>query len=703
MLPDNRAMRNAVLLALELFIVMLLAAPVCAAPYRSYTYDYWGETVPSPQAYLPERVLGGKDLGVGEFKGPQDLYVDRHGYVYLLDSGNNRVIQLDSGLQVVRVITELVRDDGTSDALRNPQGVFVTEDGLIYIADRDNGRVVALDETGRIVKEIGAPKTDVAGVLPEGFVYKPVKICVDRAQRTYVIAQDVYDGLLEFDSAGNFKGYVGATRVSPSLVDLFWSRLSTREQRERMALFLPTEYSNLDLDAKGFICATVASQGQAVRLLSPSGNDVLRKPPVGDIQTAASSSATIAGPSVFVDVASRQYGIYSVLDRRRSRVFTYDSMGRLLYVFGGPGDMDGTFKDPVAIDTIGYKILVLDRGTNRLTVMRPTGYAQLIHSAIALYNNGHYSESARLWENVVALNANYDLAYSGIGKALLRQGDYRQAMRYFRLGNDREGYSDAFAAFRRESVGKYFGPIATTLLVAILAAYFMVVLGITGRAAEWLRRRLSGLQSVRRLGRWVADSVYVAFHPFDGFYRLKQRHGADLPAAVAITLLLTATYLFVCQYTGFLLNTRDVTRLNILVQVASVVVPLLLWCVANWCLTTLMDGKGTLRDIFIVTAHALAPLVLVTIPLTVVSNLITLEEAGLYRLFLVAGIVWSAVLVFVGTMIVHEFDFAKTVGTSALTVVCMGTIIFIGMLFFSVIDLMVAFVSSIYTEIVLKG
>ncbi len=51
------------------------------------------------------------------------------------------------------------------------------------------------------------------------------------------------------------------------------------------------------------------------------------------------------------------------------------------------------------------------------------------------------------------------MAYIGIGKSLLRQGEYKQAMTFLRLGNDREYYSKALTKYRREYMREHFGPI----------------------------------------------------------------------------------------------------------------------------------------------------------------------------------------------------------------------------------------------------
>lgn len=460
----------------------VVCVPAGAVQYRNYNYDFWGEAVPSPQAYILKRVITGNDLGVGALKEPMDIFVREGLGIFLLDTGNSRIICLDEDWNVIRVINDFERE-GVKEKLNRPLGLFVTAEGHIYVACQGDERVVVLDQEGRFVRQIGRPQTDIEGLIPDGFVYRPAKVVVDQARRTYVLATDQYEGLLEFDVDGNFKGFIGAPQVRPSLADYIWRKIATKRQRERMGLFLPTEFTSIDLDEIGFIYATVppgdSGRYDAIRRLNPSGEDVLRRqgfhPPIGDVAFPPQwTRASVWGPSIFVDIAARENDVYSALDGKRGRVFTYDGQGNLLFVFGNTGDYRDAFSNPVAIDTIGREIVVLDSGAKCVKVFRPTEYANAILSAIECYGSGKYDESTRLWERVLEMDANCDLAYQGIGQSLLGQDRFREAMDYFKLGNDRAGYSEAYGHYRREVAADYFGFIVLFVFVCLLAVYLCV-------------------------------------------------------------------------------------------------------------------------------------------------------------------------------------------------------------------------------------
>ena len=533
---------------------------------------------------------------------------------------------------------------------------------------------------------------------------------------------------MEFDVDGNFRGFIGAPRVKPTISEIFWARFATKEQRRQMALFLPTEYSAVDLDERGFLYAAEANQ---IRRLNPTGVDVLRRNgffyPVGDVPTHENyrMSKEIRS-SHFIDILSRPDGLYSVLDRQRGRIFTYDDSGNLLYVFGGLGNTGGTFAAPVAISVLNDNFFVVDRALNRISVFEPTEYAALIHKAIFYYQEGEYDRSAEMWKKVLASNVNFDMAYSGIGTALLRQNDYQAAMQNFKLGNNRRDYSTAFGLYRRQVLGDHFGLVIGIVISCIGLVYLLYRKGVFAKFYGFILAKEAFLSvespelakdaesrsktrwswNIRRQCKEVIRSMgyglYVIFHPFDGFWDLKHEKRGNMPAAICILSLVTLTYVFMRQYTGFIFNPRDLSKLNILQEVLSVVIPFVLWAGVNWALTTLMDGKGKFRDIVITTSFALIPIILINIPMTIISNFITLSEGPFYYFFVSLAVVWALSLVFLGTMVVHDYGMAKNLGAVTLTVVGMGTVLFISLLFFSVVNLMAGFITSVYLELVLR-
>jgi hypothetical protein len=711
--------------AAALALICLAASSCCAiVPYSGYLYDVWHQPTPAPLPYVPVEVKDGSALGVGALKEPGDLFVDDAGRIYILDTGNNRLVCMDSDWNALRVISEF-DNNGSVDRFSGPRGLFVTSEGDIYVADTGNARVVVLDSEGQFVRAIGQPVSDVEGVIPEGFRYRPIRLAVDSARRLFVVAEGQFEGIVEFDENGVFRGFFGAPRVAPRLIDVLWTKIASREQRGQLAAFVPTEYSSVDLDSKGFLYATIAvgekARTEPIVRLSPGGQSVLRAlgfiPPKGDKEVTWEEVMMGTPPSKFIDIVARESGIYSALDLNRGRVFTYDSDGHLLYVFGARGYQAGAAVKPSAIEEINGNLLVLDAITNTVTVYKPTEYAAAIHRALGFYYIGDYANSDRMWREVLRLNANNDRAYTGIGSTLMMNGQFAEAMRYFRLGQNRSQYSKAFRFYRNDVVREYFPTVASVFVIVVVVLFIAAKLGVfraLRRRADsayrafdsWCLHRGGWVSKVwlrtRDTGRGLCYALHIAFHPFDGFWDLKYEGRGNAYSATVILIVACSSYVFLRQYTGFIFNWSDLTKLNIYSEFASVLTPFFLWCIINWSLTTLMEGKGGVKDIYIASCYALTPLALINFPVTILGNFVTLEEGGFVYFFMTVGIVWMGALLFLGTMVTHHYSGVKTVYTSVLT--CAGIIIaiFVGVFFFVLVDQMVMFVRDIAKELALR-
>lgn len=192
---------------------------------------------------------------------------------------------------------------------------------------------------------------------------------------------------------------------------------------------------------------------------------------------------------------------------------------------------------------------------------------------------------------------------------------------------------------------------------------------------------------------------YVIFHPADGFWDLKREKRGSLPAALTFVVLTVLTLGIEKLNTAFLFNENRISEVNVMVDVVTVLLVFTLWCVANWCTTSLMDGKGRMKDIFTAIGYALFPIVLIRLPLVLASFCLTSEEGAFYYIFGFIAYAWTAVLIFMGTMMTHEYSLTKTVFTCIITILGMGIILFIGLLFFHVISEIIVFVSTIYKEV----
>ena len=695
-------MKKIVIVLSVMLAAFFTAFPAAAATYTSYGYNAKSQAVKSPAPYIPSKQLSGYDLGVGELKEPADLYCDYQKLIYICDSGNNRIVVLNSDLSLNRIISEF-KDGYFTGHFSGPSGVFVDKNtGILYVADTGNGRVVGLDENLVMVKRFDRPMQ--AGLFDENLTYAPVKVAVDNGGRVFVVSKDVYEGLMQFDSSGNFLGFVGANEVKISPVDYFWKKISTKAQASKLQLTLPTEFSNLEIDSEGYIYTTTnivntKNSNILVRRQNPSGDDVLKRNEnlviAGDVVYDEYSSDYKTGASNFADVTINGKGMYSLLDSLRGRIFTYDFDGNLLYVFGGDGNNGndiGCFYTPVSMIKNGENYIVLDISNGMLTEFEPTRYGTLINSAVSGNYDGKYDAAAGQWREVLRLNANCEQAYVGIGISQLRSGDYTAAMKNFKLGANRAYYSKAFKLSRQNWLEKNFVFMVAVIVAALTGLCLLIVRGEKNRK----------IHTNKKITNKTRFALYAVTHPFDGFYEMKREKMGSLSLSAGIVAFTILGFVLSKQLTGFILNYSDPAAFSLLDEAVKVIAVFLLFVVINWCVTALMDGEGAFREIINCTAAALIPLAVSLIPLTALSNVLTLEDAAFYYLAYAVVIIYTVFLLVVGVMETHQYTLAKTIGVLIITVLVMIAAVFLMMLFVNLINTMYDFVIKIYNEVIMR-
>ena len=464
-------------------ILVLPAGAVGTEHYYTYNFDWNYNALPSPDAYAVRYTISANELGVNNFKNALGMFVQGDD-LYVVDTGNNRLLQIrltEKEPQLIREIT------GTEEwTLSAPEDVFVTEDGTMYVTDTGNRRILIVDSQLNLLQTISQPQGSIYDATVE---FKPSKLVVADSGRIYVQANGVNRGLMEFDEQGNFAAYLGASNVRFDWTDYIWKLLSTDAQKSQMEAFVPTEYNNVALDSMGMLFVTTATfevsdlltgVAEPVRRLNQKGKNTL----VQEWLVIGDYTWDKTGPSRFVDITVLDNGIYYVLDSTRNRIFAYDSQGIPLYTFGGYGTRQGYFQTPKALEHWGDDLLILDSTSGMVTVMRQTEYGATVQEAIESYNTGGYDRSFQCWEQVLQMNGHYRLAYDNIGKILLRNGDYEQALDYLEYAKDSYYYSKAWSLHRKDMIEQYLIYFILALIAFVVILYVVKIIRKEREALE---------------------------------------------------------------------------------------------------------------------------------------------------------------------------------------------------------------------------
>ena len=710
------------ILVFVMMLLMVLPMAVSAiVPYETYTYDIDGLSVPSPHAYVPEVYVDSAYMN--ELSGklseplqePSDVETDLNGNVYVTDKGTNRIVVLDDEYRLKHEIINFVNFSGVLDTFNKPSSSFVVDEGEyrgLYVCDTGNDRILVFDlDTYVVIREINKPKSTL--LVDEG--YSPKSCVVDKYGRLYVAAADRYEGVMVMTIDGKLINFIGAPKVSVSAADALKNMLSSAA--ENLNTNISTTFDSLDLDyvSQEFVYATCTypaderdNQMQAMmsndatysptRLLNAKGTDIMNRNgfflPAGEVATfmVAEDEDTPTGASTIVDITSGPNGIWSIIDTTRCKVYTYDSDGNLLYIFGDIGDQLGNLDLATSITYQGEKLLVLDAKNDSFTVYRKTEYAKLLDEAIELQNLGEYDAAVEKWEDVLARNNNFDTAYVAIGKAYHRSGEYSTAIKYFQNAFDTENYALSYKEVRKEAMEVWFVPI-----IAIVVFLFIGL----GKIFGWVGKvnKAATFKSGRRtLKEELCYGMHVMFHPFDGYWDLKHEQRGSVRSAIIYLVVTVLAFYYQSMGTGYYLNPQGLYN-TIFGVAASILLPLLLFVIGNWCFTTLFDGEGSMKMIFISVSYALFPMPFLVVVSTILTNVLVGDEATIATMLVTIGYIWMAFLIIFGMQVIHSFSAGKNVVMILCTLVGMLFIVFVALLFTTLTTKMIGFVTSIVEEI----
>lgn len=657
---------------------------VSASSSQSYTYTSELEVSRVPDPYEAVGMYG-PEWGLSE---PKDMAVGG-GYVYVLDSGNNRISVLSaSDYRFIRYIT--FQQGGQPYDTFELTGLCLDGNTLLVV-DHGSEKIFRINTNGEVLKEYVSPYEEGSEE-----VFMPKAVAVDRTGYLYILLDTEYRGLMVMDPDGNYCNYFGSVNVTVTatvLSNMFWRRFMTEEQIQTSSQYVPGGYANVASDENGFIYTVRGAsetKKELISKLNPSGKNVLRYTgEFGDFKTKTETS--------FVSVAVNGDGMLAALDGANNHVFFYSQDGELLFVFGAKSQQDGvdslpqygTFVTPSAVAFNGTELLVLDRDANALTVFRPTKFGSLVQEATTLHRKAAFEEAGKIWSQVLTLNSNYGKAYIGLGKVAEAAGNYKEAMENYKIGGNREYYSSAFKKYRADVLRQSFYGIVAGLVVLIVGVVLL---------RKYRKKHPKKKLAIEDGGK-LRYMFHTVVHPFDGFSELRYNKKYSVKYATILALLWFFVSCLNYNYNGYIFNSDSASDFNMWIVLLSTVVLVLLYTLSTWLLSTFLEGKGRFSEIWVVSCYSLIPLIGVSILSLVLSNVMSADESFFYYAIHTIGTGWTLVLLFISNQELNQYSFKKNIFGLLCTVVGMLVIVFLIFLFFNLWTQLLSFLGSLYDEI----
>ena len=634
--------------------------------YRSYAYTPDGRPFFMQTPYVPASIVGqylytqdGEQID--GLNAPSDLCLKDDGTLFIADRGNNRIVQITMDGVLLKVYG--------ADVLKGPEGVFVDGDGTVYAADTGHAAIVIFNADGSVRDTLTAP----SDVRLTDIMFTPMKVMVDDRGYIFALLKGSNEGLMVMNPQGRFQGYFGRNATQLTFGERLKRLFYTDEQIETNSNAVAPSITGMCVSKNGFIYTTTSNLANLqIKKFNANGDNLF-----ANVETRVTVDRRAESMSAVSSLYVDENGLIFAVDASNGVVILYDANGKPLMMFGeklvGNDRRVGFFTDPAAIAAApDGRLLVLDRAYNGIHVMLPTTLTAKILSAVSMYNDGRYYEQEDSWRSILKANSSYYWANLGLGRIAYMNGDWQESMRRMALAENQEYYSDALWKIRAETVQKnaatvilvLFGLwLVHTLLKKILKfnVFSFLKQGVSTvfRAVFTpLTRRFPALS---RLMMQLKFAPQVLRHPVDTYYDATRRNQGSLVSAAIVYLAFLVLMVASRACTSFVFDMEGIRGVTLVSFLLLYVAPVILWVLGNYLVGAITKGQGTLKGIIIGSVYALMPLTVLSLPLALLSNVLTLAEGSIYHLFQTVILLWTGMLLFVQVKEIHGYGFGETV------------------------------------------
>ena len=662
----------------------------------------------SREMYEATKEITASDLNMDvPFEGITDIHATESGDIYLLCGEESRLIFIDKNFTYGKEVS-IIDAQGNELTFKGAQGIYTDKANNIYIADTSNARLLIADQNGKVFKILEDPNSEL---IPSDFLYQPIAIEKDEHGYTYILSLGCYYGALMYTPEYEFMGFYGPNTVQSSALDTLsylWDKLTSNEEKKTSSVKkLPYSFSDFSFDPDGFLVTTTGAVSNniwgeknigQIKKISHNGANILFKRNLKGESTDSTNidfvnqgnpeGGAAVQSLVSVDVSDDDY-IFA-LDSGRGFVYIYDTECNLMASFGGghrKGNRIGIFEKPVSLTLQGNNLLVADMDKFCIAVFEPTEYGNLIRKAQTLYIDGDYTEANEIWQEVLTMNRNCQLAYRGIAMGHYNNGDYKAALEAAKVAADYAVYDLAWKEIVSKFVADNFIWIVLALAVIIAAIIYLAIK---------LKKNNKKLINDPKLKLFLSSP----FHPFNAFDELKYKNMGSIKIATFVLILFYVASVLNVTSSGFLYSNTLLRNYNSLYTLAGTIGLVLLWAVCNWLVCSMFSGKGNFKEVYTGTCYAIMPWVIFQFAKIILSNVLPLSVAGIVTGLGTVMLIYTFFLLAVAMMKVHEYDFFKFLATGVAIVFAMILVVFIILMCAILIAQFWTFIASIYDEIV---
>jgi hypothetical protein len=636
-----------------------------SAPYVTYTIGPNGRYVQTQTAYEP---AGYFDIDL-TLNLPEDMVLFQND-LYVADTGNKRIVKFNMTTGLGTILLE---------GLSQPTGIHVNNEGELYVADKTDRVVYHYDSDMELIQTYGRPNQAIFGT-DSPFV--PLKVATGPRGILYVVGEGSTAGLMQLNSVGEFIGFFATNTTNFS-----WLQTISNFFGINRATNIPTSPTNVALDEKGSVFTVSNLNNQQVKKFNIASQTIL--------------SMSQGSPPVSIHI--NNFGnIFTI--SQEGIITEYDSYGNMIFEFGGLDQgnrISGLYVNPIDMLTDDDQNLwVLDKGTGKIQLLQRSEFANLVHQGLINFKEGIYDLDQ--WEDVLRMNSLFALANASLARGHYRVQAYEEALRYYTIAFDRQGFSEAFWQLRYTWLEVN---LATVLLVLVIA-FAAIKLWQFGKA------RLLTFHSVQtflqkplmlQMNGDLRLTRHVLVHPLDTYQDIKHLKKSSWLTASILYITVLIVSVFEIYTTGFIFQTVNLNQFHLVIHSLTLLGGMFIFIFSNYLVATITNGEGFFKDVFVSTAHALVPYIILTPILAIISNGLTYNEWIVYQLLDGLRFVWSGVLIVLMIKEVHNYDVKALLKNIFLTVFTMLMLVLIGFLMYVLTSQLWNYVESIIQEVILRG